>query len=102
MTEEKIIKLLRIAIELTDDSVPQPFTEEEYGEIYDFLNKLENLCELSTDNKEKLDVLKFIRKETCCGLAEANNALLKLIKVLKEHPLPIMDKPHKLKIEWEE
>ena len=55
-----------------------------------------------TDNKEKLEVLKFIRKETCCGLAEANNALLKLIKVLKEHPLPIMDKPCKLKIEWKE
>ena len=55
----------------------------------------------STDNK-KLDVLKFLRKETCCGLAEANDALLKLIKVLKEHPFPIMDKPHKLKIEWEE
>lgn len=55
-----------------------------------------------TDNNEKLDVLNFIRKETCCGLAEANNALLKLIKVLKEHPFPIMDKPRKLKIEWEE
>lgn len=56
----------------------------------------------SADNKEKLDILNFIRKETCCGLAEANNALLKLIKVLKERPLPIMDKPRKLKIEWEE
>lgn len=54
------------------------------------------------DYEQKLDVLKFIRKETGCGLAEANNALLKLIKVLKEHPLPIMDKPYKLKIEWEE
>lgn len=55
-----------------------------------------------TDDKEKLEVLKFIRKETGCGLADANNALLKLIKVLKQHPLLIMDKPHKLKIEWEE
>ena len=55
-----------------------------------------------TDNKEKLDLLNFIRKETGCGLAEANNALLKLIKVLKQHPLPIMDKPRKLKIEWKE
>ena len=49
-----------------------------------------------------LDVLNYIRKETCCGLAEANNALLELIKVLKEHPSCIMDKSHKLKIEWEE
>lgn len=54
-----------------------------------------------TDNKERLDLLKFIRKETGCGLADANNALLKLIKVLKQHPLLIMDKPYKLKIEWE-
>ena len=54
-----------------------------------------------TDNKEKLDLLNFIRKETGCGLAEVNNALLKLIKVLKQHPFPIMDKPRKLKIEWE-
>ena len=51
---------------------------------------------------DRLGVLNFIRKETCCGLAEANNALLELIKVLKEHPSPIMDKPSKLKIEWEE
>ena len=54
------------------------------------------------DNKERLGVLNFIRKEACCGLAEANNALLKLIKALKEHPFPIMDKSYKLKIEWEE
>ena len=101
MTEKKIINLLRIAVELAGDGGPLQFTEEEYGEMYNFLNKLENLYEPSIDNKEKLDVLKFIRKETGRGLAEANNALLKLIKVLKEHPLSIMDKPHKLKIEWE-
>lgn len=53
------------------------------------------------DNKERLSLLNFIRKETGCGLAEANNALLKLIKVLKQRPLLIMDNPHKLKIEWE-
>lgn len=63
---------------------------------------LEKQCENKSADDKKLDVLKFIRKETCCGLAEANNALLKLIKVLKEHPLPIMDKPRKLKIEWED
>ena len=102
MTEVEIIKLLRHAIELAGDGGPQPFTEEEYDEMYRFLNKLENLCEPPTDNKEILDVLKFIRKETCCGLADARNALLKLIKLLKERPLPVMDKPCKLKIEWEE
>ena len=74
-------------------------------EAADRLHKylLENQGEQETTyNEEKLNVLNFIRKETCCGLAEANNALLKLIKVLKEHPLPIMDKSRKLKIEWEE
>jgi hypothetical protein len=74
-------------------------------EAADRLHKylLENQGEQETTyNEEKLNVLNFIRKETCCGLAEANNALLKLIKVLKEHPSPIMDKPSKLKIEWEE
>lgn len=52
------------------------------------------------DNKEKLNVLNFIRQETCCGLAEADNALSKLINVLKERPLPIMDKPYVLTIAW--
>ena len=52
--------------------------------------------------EERLSILKILRNETGCGFAEANNALLKLIKVLKQHPALIMDKPHKLKIEWEE
>lgn len=85
---------------------------QEDKELYEQLQSLHNRLydaywlekqgeQQPTDDK-KLDVLKFIRKETCCGLAEANNALLKLIKVLKEHPSLIMDKPRKLKIEWEE
>ena len=41
MTEVEIIKLLRHAIELAGDGGPQPFTEEEYDEMYRFLNKLE-------------------------------------------------------------
>lgn len=49
---------------------------------------------------DKLNVLNFIKQETCCGLAEADNALSKLINVLKERPLPIMDKPHELTIKW--
>ena len=76
---------------------------------YTDLKQSKNLDEINTDqfkettdNKEKLNMLKFIRRETGCGLADANNALLKLIKVLKEKPLLIMDKPYKLKIEWEE
>ena len=71
------------------------------GKIYNakFIEKQDE--QKSIDSK-KIDVLKFIRKETCCGFAEANEALLKLIKVLKEHPSHIMDKSRKLKIEWEE
>lgn len=52
--------------------------------------------------EERLNILKILRKETGCGFAEVNNALSKLIKVLKQHPALIMDKPRKLKIEWEE
>ena len=76
----------------------------DWNKVYRYMKKkLEKQDEKKSDNnKEKLDVLNFIRKEACCGLAEADNALLKLIKVLKEHPFPIMDKSYKLKIEWEE
>lgn len=49
---------------------------------------------------DKLNVLNFIRQETCCGLAEADNALSKLINVLKERPHLIFDKPHELTIKW--
>ena len=48
----------------------------------------------------KFNVIKFIRQETCCGLAEADNALSKLINVLKERPHLILDKPHELTIKW--
>ena len=43
MTEEEIIKLLREAVELAGDGGPQPFTEEEYDEMYTFLTRLEML-----------------------------------------------------------
>ena len=42
MTQEEIINLLRTAIELAGDGGPAPFTEEEYTEMYRFLDKLEN------------------------------------------------------------
>lgn len=49
---------------------------------------------------DKVNVLNFIRQETGCGLAEADNALSKLINVLKERPHLIFDKPHELTIKW--
>lgn len=49
---------------------------------------------------DKLNVLNFIRQETCCGLAEADNALSKLINALKERPRLIFDKPYELTIKW--
>lgn len=42
MTRTEIINLLRLAIELAGDGGPAPFTREEYGEMNNFLNQLEN------------------------------------------------------------
>lgn len=39
----EVIRLLREAIELAGDGGPQPFTEEEYSRMYNFLNELEKL-----------------------------------------------------------
>ena len=41
-TQERIINNLRLAIELAGDGGPSPFTEEEYNEMYNFLDNLEN------------------------------------------------------------
>lgn len=95
--DERIRKELIRETKGSEERLFEVVTNEE------FIDWLEKQGEQNfTDNKEKLDLLNFIRKETGCGLAEANNALLKLNKVLKQHPVPIMDKPRKLKIEWEE
>lgn len=40
MTDEQIINLLREDIELAGDGGPAPFTDEEYEEMENFLNKL--------------------------------------------------------------
>lgn len=42
MTRIEIINLLRLAIELTGDGGPAPFTDEEHDEMNNFLNQLEN------------------------------------------------------------
>lgn len=42
MTRIEIINLLRLAIELAGDGGPTPFTSEEYDEMNNFLNQLEN------------------------------------------------------------
>ena len=95
--DERIRKELIRETKGSEERLFEVVTNEE------FIDWLEKQGEQNfTDNKEKLDLLNFIRKETGCGLAEANNALLKLNKVLKQHPVPIMDKPRKLKIELEE
>ena len=41
MDRQRIIGLLREAVELAGDGGPAPFTDEEYDSIYEFLNKLE-------------------------------------------------------------
>lgn len=41
MSEQQIIDLLRLAIELAGDGGPQAFTDEEYTIMYDYLAQLE-------------------------------------------------------------
>lgn len=43
MSAEKIISLLRIAIELAGDGGPQAFSDEEETAMYKFLDRLERL-----------------------------------------------------------
>ena len=43
MNTEKIISLLRIAIELASDGGPQAFSDEEETAMYNFLDRLERL-----------------------------------------------------------
>ena len=40
MDRQRIIGLLRKAVELAGDGGPAPFTDEEYEEMENFLNKL--------------------------------------------------------------
>lgn len=43
MAEKEILLLLRKAVELSGDGGQQPFTEDEYDEMYNFLTTLEIL-----------------------------------------------------------
>lgn len=51
--------------------------------------------------EEKRSICLMLRHETGCGLMEANVAIDKLIKTLKNRPLVVMDKPSQIKITWE-
>ena len=42
MTDLEIIDLIGLGIELAGDGGPAPFTDEEYDEMNNFLNQLEN------------------------------------------------------------
>lgn len=42
MTRTEIINLLRLAVNLAGDGGPTSFTREEYNEMNNFLNDLEN------------------------------------------------------------
>lgn len=52
--------------------------------------------------EERMTICKLLRRETACGMMTASNAVDQLIKVLKQHPKIVMDKPSKLKITWED
>lgn len=46
MTELQIINLIDEAIQLAGDGGPSPFTDEEYREIYRYLNDLKHNIEI--------------------------------------------------------
>ena len=52
--------------------------------------------------EERKTICLLLRRETSCGMMTASNAVDQLIKVLKQHPKIVMDKPSKLKITWED
>jgi hypothetical protein len=52
-------------------------------------------------NEEKRSICLLLRQETGCGLLEASASIDKLIDILKNRPLTVMDKPSYLKITWE-
>lgn len=52
-------------------------------------------------NEEKRTICLLLRQETGCGLLEASASIDKLIDVLKNRQLTVMDKPSYLKITWE-
>ena len=52
--------------------------------------------------EEKQSIVYILRRETGCGLMEANVAFSKLIEALKLRPLPVMDKPYHIEITWKE
>lgn len=52
--------------------------------------------------EERKTICLLLRRETACGMMTASNAVDQLIKVLKQHPKIVMDKPAKLKITWED
>ena len=51
--------------------------------------------------EEKQSICLILRRETGCGLMEASALIDKLIKVLKNRPPIVMDKPSCLRITWE-
>lgn len=52
--------------------------------------------------EERQSIVYILRRETGCGLMEADVAINKLIEALKHKPLLVMDKSHNIKITWEE
>lgn len=51
--------------------------------------------------EDKRNIAYKLRCETGCGIMEATIAIEKLIEVLKNKPLTIMDNPPQIKISWE-
>lgn len=52
--------------------------------------------------EEKQSIVCVLRRETGCGLMEADVAINELIEALKHKPLFVMDKLYHMKITWED
>jgi hypothetical protein len=50
--------------------------------------------------EERITICKILRKETCCGMMDASNALNTIIEALKAKPVVILDNPRRLHITY--
>lgn len=51
-------------------------------------------------DEERISILKLIRRETGCGLKEAEVGFNLLLDALKNAPMTVLDKPLKMEINW--
>ena len=93
------------AIEYRDKKFPESRYEDgdiNIEQLYDGITEAYVAGYNKCQQEEKQSIVYILRRETGCGLMEANAAISKLIEALKHKPLLVMDKPYHMKITWEE